>query len=368
MTWLYTMLFAGLVFSSHTNPGPSPNFANNPHGMVLVSGVKGDETQHFEQTYPLNANGRVSVSNVNGSITVDSWERNEVKVEYTKSADSKDRLDDVDVQIDSKPEFLKIETDYGQWKRGSGDRWHNGGRLNVDIRLTVPGGAVLNEIETVNGSVSIANFRNIVKASAVNGSVSATNIRGTARLSTVNGELQVEMERLEAGSRISLETVNGKVNLLLPSDSNATLKADSVNGNISNEFGLPVRKGKYVGRDLYGRLGNGDVQIRLESVNGGLSIGRKKDGKNPSPATDLLPQKDKDDEDWDNENDNDNDVSGVEAAKINKEVAKAVKAQQKQTTKELAKAAKEIEMVQPEIAKITAESVEAAVNAGAAVS
>src|SRR3954465_2993045 len=101
MTWLYTMLFAGLVFSSQTPT--SSNLANSPHETLLVTNVGTDETQHFEQTYPLNANGRVSVSNVNGSITVDSWERNEVKVEYTKSADSKDRLNDVDVQIDSKP-------------------------------------------------------------------------------------------------------------------------------------------------------------------------------------------------------------------------------------------------------------------------
>jgi len=357
------MLFAGLVFSSHAT---GPNLANNPNETLLVTTVKSDETQHFEQTYPLNANGRVSVSNVNGSITVDSWDRNEVKVEYTKTAESKDRLDDVEVQIDSKPEFLNIETDYGRWKRDGGGWRNGGGKLNVDIRITAPRGAVLNEIETVNGSVSIANFTNVVKSSAVNGSVSATNIRGTARLSTVNGELQVEMERLESGSKISLETVNGKVNLLIPSDSNATIKADSVNGNITNDFGLPVRKGKYVGRDLYGRLGTGDVQVHLESVNGGLSIGRKKDGKNQSPAVDLLPQKDKDGDDWDNDNDNDNDESSIEAAKLNKEVAKAVKAQQKQTEKELAKTRKQIEMIRPEITKITAESVEAAANAAVA--
>jgi DUF4097 and DUF4098 domain-containing protein YvlB len=63
-----------------------------------------------------------------------------------------------------------------------------------------------------------------MKVSAVNGSVSANNIRGTAKLSTVNGEVRADFDRLETGSKISLETVNGKVNLLLPSDANATLK------------------------------------------------------------------------------------------------------------------------------------------------
>src|SRR6185295_5626407 len=113
-----------------------------------------------------------------------------------------------------------------------------------------------------NGSVSIANFTNKMSISAVNGSVDASNVRGNVRLSTVNGELRADLDRLEPGSKISLETVNGKANLVLPSDANATIKAESVNGNITNDFGLPVRKGKYVGRDMYGRLGNGDVQIK----------------------------------------------------------------------------------------------------------
>ena len=79
-----------------------------------------------------------------------------------------------------------------------------------------------------------------------------------------------------------------------------TVKADSLNGNITNDFGLPVNKGKYVGRNLYGRLGGGDVQIKLSSVNGGLAIGRRNDGRSLSPATNLLPEKGKDD-DWDSD-------------------------------------------------------------------
>ena len=96
--------------------------------------------------------------------------------------------------------------------------------------------------------------------------------------------------------------MNGTVSLIVPSDVNATIKADSLNGNITNDFGLPVRKGQYVGRDLYGRVGSGEAQIRLNSVNGKLSIGRKNDGHTPNPATKLLQNK-KADEDWDDDPD-----------------------------------------------------------------
>ena len=140
------------------------------------------ETEHFDQTYPLSANGRVSLSNVNGSITVEAWDRNEVRVEYTKIADSKERLSDVEVRIDQKPDSIAIETNYDNWKKDKDHGWKFSGKLEVEFHLMVPRTAMLNEIETVNGSVTASNFTNFTKISAVNGTVKASNIRGTARI------------------------------------------------------------------------------------------------------------------------------------------------------------------------------------------
>ena len=355
MSWFYTVLFAGMVFSTQDTARNTPGF-NAHEAPLAVVGVQ-DETEKFEQSYPLNANGRVRISNINGSITVEAWDRNEVQLSYTKIADSRERLADVEVRVTSRPEFFSVESDYDSWKARNNDQWRNGARLSVEYILRVPRGAVLNEVETVNGSVTVSNFTNVTRVSAVNGSVKATNIRGTARLSTVNGEVTADFDRLASGSKISLDTVNGKVHLLIPSDSNATLKADSLNGSITNEFGLPVRKGKYVGRDLYGKVGSGDVDIRLNSVNGTLTIGRKSDGKSPSPATNLLPQKQVDDDDWDGSHVQ---MTPADTARLNKEINKAVKESTKASKKALEDAKVEWDQLGPEIAKLAADSVEQA--------
>ena len=360
MSWLYSLVFAGLMFSSQNGPSP----ANvDKSALTPAAAVKQDETERFEQSYPLNANGRVSVSNINGSIVVDAWDKNEVKLEAVKIADSKETLSEVELKIESTPAAFSVETDYDKWKDRN-DWGHNNRRLEVQFHLTVPRGAVLDEIETVNGSVTVANFSNYTKISAVNGNVKAANLRGTANLSTVNGEVAADFDQLETGSKISLSTVNGRVNLLIPSDSSVTLKADSVNGNIANDFGLPVHKGEYVGRDMYGKLGNGDVQIKLNSVNGQLSVGRKNDGKSPLPSTNLLPQKNKDDEDWDDSSiDND---TFINKAKINREVTRAVRKAQMdrvRNQKEVLKAQKELSKVKPEIARINAEALKQATDA-----
>lgn len=348
MSWLYTILFAGLSISSQSASAPVNQPGAAEPTIAVVQGA--DETENFEKSYPLNSNGRVNLSNVNGSIVVEAWDRNEVKLQYTKVADSKDRLADVEVDIESRADYFSAEVDYGNWRKGN-DGWKSG-KLNVEFRLMVPRGAMLNEVETVNGSVTVSNFTNFTKVSAVNGSVKATNIRGTARLSTVNGEVDADFDRLESGSKINAETVNGRVRISIPSDSNATLKADSLNGSITNDFGLPVRKGKYVGRDMYGKLGSGEVQVRLDSVNGTLTVNRKNDGKPLSPAVNLLTTKGRDDEDWDTDNEKDY----LNAAKMNKDISKAIKDSQKVAAKAMADAQVEMVKIAPELAKVAAEA------------
>ncbi|HXG82494.1 MAG TPA: DUF4097 family beta strand repeat-containing protein [Pyrinomonadaceae bacterium] len=372
MSWLISLVAAGLMFTSKGNLSAAANYNFTESKPSVEKTNNFDETERFAQTYPLSANGRVSVSNVNGSISVDVWDRSEVKLEYVKTADTKENLAEVEIKIDARQDTFRVETDYGDGRRRNSGERRNYGKLQVEYRLTVPRNAVLDAIETVNGSVSITGGGSLTKASSVNGQVRATNLRGTANLSTVNGTVEADFDQLQTGSRISLNTVNGTVNLVIPSNADATVKADTVNGNIVNDFGLPVRKGEYVGRDLYGRIGSGDVQIRLNSVNGTLSVKRKNDGKNVNPATNLLTTRNAD-----NWNDGDNSESNPGARpprpprpprsprpprnseinndEINKLIEQALK-----------NAEKEVEKIKPELDKIYKEGLKQAANVNSA--
>ena len=376
MNWLYSIVVAGLMFTAESDLLPLNH--NTYKNKETSSIVKFDETEKFEQSYPLNANGRVNVSNVNGSITVEAWDRNEVKLEAVKVADTRENLADVEIKIDSRQDSFSVEADYDNTNNRSKNEWRNHKMLEVQFRLSVPRTAVLNEIETVNGSVTVSNFVNYTKVSAVNGEVKATNLRGNANLSTVNGSVDAVFDRLETGSKISLGTVNGRVNLLIPSDSNATVKADTLNGSINNDFGLPVRKGEYVGRDLYGKIGTGDVQIRLNSVNGGLTIGRKNDGKNLNPSVNLLSQKSNTngniDEDIDNdiEDDIETDHERNKRAKppkppkppkAPKVAPDQTKLKQKMIEKTLENIEKDISAIPPQIGTIPVEAVQKSLEA-----
>lgn len=285
MSWMISLILAGAVLSGDVtvSPVPAPQTPAVSANTILL-----DETERFEQTYPLSPNGTVSVSNINGAIEITTWDRNEVKLEAVKTATSKELLSEVELSIESSPGSFSVATEHRKGPR-DGRSWKDYGRMTVAFKLVVPRGAVLDEIETVNGSVTISDAANKVRASVVNGNLRAFNLRGSAELSSVNGSVEATFDELPPSARIEAETVNGSATVTIPGDANATVKAETVNGRIMNDFGLPVRKGEYVGRDLYGRIGSGEAKIDLSSVNGVLALKRRADGKSTNPAVNLLP-------------------------------------------------------------------------------
>ncbi|MEZ5346660.1 MAG: hypothetical protein R2681_14000 [Pyrinomonadaceae bacterium] len=301
MSWLLSLIVTGAVLTSGTTIPGLQNQSYIVGDTGNAAPVVLDETERFEKTYPFSSSGVIEISNINGSIEIDSWDRNEIKFSYVKIADTKERLSEMTVKIDAQSDQFKVTTDYSKMKQNQKgkEKWTKGAKLLAEFRLTVPKTANLRGIESVNGSVAVSNMTNNSEVSAVNGTVKATNLRGNASLSTVNGMVYADFDSLDKSSKVSVETVNGTVKLLIPSDSSATVKAETVNGRITNDFSLPVKKGKYVGSNLHGKIGNGDVAIDLSSVNGALTISRKQDGRSLSPSTNLLKTTSDDDDEID---------------------------------------------------------------------
>ncbi len=266
-------------------------------GVLLVAPQKKAMAQkpellrdEFHQTYPLSQNGRVSLENVQGDVRISVWDRNEVKVDAVKSAYSRELLAGAEIKVLSSPDSIRIHTQYSHEDlnfTSNGDESFKN-PASVNYTLTVPRNARLSSIELVNGELTIEGVAGDVNASSVNGEVNATNLAGDVKLGTVNGDLRASFERLDESKSISLGSVNGDVVLIIPSDSNAIVKAGTVHGGIRNDFGLPVRAGEYVGRELYGQIGRGGMRIKLGNVNGSVEVKNASDGRPKSPANSLL--------------------------------------------------------------------------------
>src|SRR5262245_63585120 len=106
MSWLYTIVMVGMMFSHNVENVRVQSVAvNTPEPAVIQTTGQQKETERIEKSFPLTANGRVCVSNVNGSINVTAWDRNEVKIVATKMADTKEQLANVDVKVDAREDY-----------------------------------------------------------------------------------------------------------------------------------------------------------------------------------------------------------------------------------------------------------------------
>lgn len=235
---------------------------------VLGTACQAKETKSFSQTYDFSATGSVSVENINGSIEVSGWDKDEIALEYVITADNEKDLKRIEVIIDHSEKNFDVEVDY----KSSGMFSWGGGSGEVDFVLKVPHKAQLNSIDSVNGAITIANIYNDIKADAVNGRVTVEGASGDVSVDTVNGKIIIRMARLGSSQRIKADSVNGDIAVYAPADASFKLSSETLNGDLSNDFGIEVDKGQYVGAEMNGNYNGGGASLSFDTVNGDIEI------------------------------------------------------------------------------------------------
>src|SRR5437667_11811052 len=79
--------------------------------------LRAELTEQLHKTYPIDANGRVSLKNINGVVHISAWDRNEVEVDAVKRASTKEALDEATIVIDSASSSISIRTRYPESNR-----------------------------------------------------------------------------------------------------------------------------------------------------------------------------------------------------------------------------------------------------------
>ncbi|HVF51484.1 MAG TPA: DUF4097 family beta strand repeat-containing protein [Pyrinomonadaceae bacterium] len=267
-------------------------------GATQSAQTREELREEFHRTYPLAPGGRVSLENIQGAVRIMGWERNEVKVDAVKRAYSAERLAEAEIRVDASEDAVRIKTKYpeGNLNFNSDARERARNPATVEYTLTVPRNARLDKVALVSGALTIEGIAGEVKASSVSGHVAARALTGRTNISVVSGALDLDYTQLSGESHAEISSVSGAVTVTLASDANAELRVNTVQGSISNDFGLPVRQGRFVGRDLAGVLGRGGPSIKLSNVSGSVRVRRADDGRPLSTTTNLLSEARRDDE------------------------------------------------------------------------
>jgi len=218
----------------------------------------------FEHTYPLSSGGSFVLANINGSVRVEGWERDEVEVHAVKTskADPKD-VDRVSIEVSSRPGEVAVHTKYPEG---------TGVEVAVEYVIHVPARVLLGSVQTVNGSVVVRGVQGGGELRSVNGDVDVLDSAGRFSAKTTNGNLHVQLRQLQDGGPMNIETVNGSVILGLPSNARADLKILSMNGDFSSELPVTSTAGTLASRTFRARLGRGGSPISVRTVNGGIRL------------------------------------------------------------------------------------------------
>ena len=220
-------------------------------------------TKEVNQSYPLQPGGSFELQNVNGTIDVQGWDRNEVEIHAVKTAKQKESdLERVTIDVEAKPDAISITTRYPQ---------NEGVEVAVDYTIHVPHGAHIEHIGTINGSLRIAGVPAVEDLHTVNGNIDVYDGGGNVHAHTTNGNVHLELAHFSGGVGASAETTNGSLVLALPSDTQAELETRCLNGNFLSE--LPISMESTLRpREMHGRFGGGGAPIKLRTINGGIRI------------------------------------------------------------------------------------------------
>ncbi len=246
-------------------------------GAALMStSVFAAESKEVQKTVPLNSAGSVSLTAVNGSIRISTWDRNEVEIHAVieaASGSSCDRklYDATNVHIDSETDSVRIVTDTpnSNWCREE-----DNSRLPV-VRFTIqmPRTAGLT-IRDHNSDIEIANLQSPIEIETHNGKVRAEGLASSAKVVTHNGDVRLDFAKFGANS--SVETDHGSIELLIPKGSGFNIRAGvDRRGSFSADFPVTTRISTRRSSFLDGTVNGGGPTLELKTDHGSVHLRAK---------------------------------------------------------------------------------------------
>lgn len=244
--------------------------------FATVSAEAATVRDRFEQSWNVSEGGRLVLSNENGSVEIESWDRAEVRVRAEirlKAASTRaaeEAMEEFEVKASRDGDEISVSSRKPRGRDGFLS-WLAGKQIEVDVNYEVMVPARFDvDIETVNGSIEAASLAGVLELDSVNGRIVVRDARGSVSADTVNGSIDVELVDVANAERMTFGTTNGSVTLSLPADAGADFDAATTNGRISSD--IPLTTESMSRSRVKGTLNGGGVPIKVRTVNGSIKV------------------------------------------------------------------------------------------------
>jgi DUF4097 and DUF4098 domain-containing protein YvlB len=293
-------------------------------------GRSSDRSERFSKRVKIGRDGRLSVTNIAGDITVTGGSGDEVSIEAVKHARSdRDDLGSVDIDVDDRGGRVEVRTNY------TGRNEH----VSVDYTITVPSSAAV-ELNAISGSLKVTDVKGAVRLNTVSGgittsgvarvemaksvsggvSLSGVSFDGDLNVGSVSGSVTVsgvKVRELDLGSvsgnlvvtdatcdrltaksvsgnveytgalarngRYDINSHSGTVRLTIPGNTGFDLTANTFSGSIRSDFAMTVggdasreiRGAGMRNQSIHGTVGDGSATITVRTFSGSIVIAKK---------------------------------------------------------------------------------------------
>jgi hypothetical protein len=169
---------------------------------AAVPAAAASVTERIEKSFPLAAGGALSIENINGDITLESWDKAEVRIVAVKTVrgatEERAKKDLATLQVLFRIEGGKVivETDYPQSSFWDFNWMGGGSTKEVVFSVMAPKGIKV-DLHSVNGAVTADAPGSEVVAETVNGQVRVSGAK-VLEATTVNGKINFDVESVRA--------------------------------------------------------------------------------------------------------------------------------------------------------------------------
>ncbi|RMH66091.1 MAG: hypothetical protein D6677_01045, partial [Calditrichaeota bacterium] len=222
---------------------------------------------------------RLEVSNVNGHVSVEAWDKPiiEITMEKTVYADNEEEgrriLDDIRITMEKEDDAWVVETEGtrgGQHSNGLLG-WLFGGTRGFSVSYTIHVPRKLDlDIRSTNGALSVFGGEGRMRLTTTNGKIVAEAVKGALKCHSTNGSITAELEDIYDDD-MEFRTTNGSIKLYLPPDARVDMKARTTNGSIRCD--LPLERYDYSSsKKVSGAINGGGPVMFLKTTNGSIRI------------------------------------------------------------------------------------------------
>ena len=230
---------------------------------VLTGTVWGQSPQKLSKRYPAGKNVRIELKNVSGTIEVESWNKDEIKLTATMESPT---ANVVPRQYQS---TLVVDV--------MGDNRERGDVGDVNFKLQVPVNSSV-DLETKRGQISVSNLRGASVRAHVSteGDITLSNIVATSVIAqNTIGQIFFDGE-FSRGGTYEFKSNKGDITVRIPGDSAFRLVAASSARRITlNQFWNDGFKTTGGGRRVIGDVGDGRSSVSVINFSGSITFLRK---------------------------------------------------------------------------------------------